>query len=274
MDPRPGGRASSMRTARCRGWWARTSTSPTRSATKRWWPARRMCTSSWPTGAPLEQSLDSLLRVVEAQSSGMLGSILLLDADGTHVHHLAAPSLPLEFCRAIDGEAIGEGAGSCGTAMYRREPVIVEDIASDPLWSDYREIALRHGLRAAWSTPIFDADEQGPRIVRAVLHRTAAPIRISPATDCDGDALRGDRDHQTSRAACADRGRRAVAPGHCRREPRHLASRHVHAATRTARMHASHFAGLRRGRRSRPHDCSKCCIPLTEMLRTPLCAAR
>ncbi len=112
------------------------------------------------TGAPLEQSLDSLLRVVEAQSPGMLGSILLLDADGTHVHHLAAPSLPVAFCRAIDGESIGEGAGSCGTAMFRREPVIVEDIASDPLWADYRDIALRHGLRAAWSTPIFDADKE------------------------------------------------------------------------------------------------------------------
>jgi len=111
-------------------------------------------------GAPLEQSLDSLLRVVEAQSSGMLASILVLDADGTHVHHLAAPSLPVEFCRAIDGESIGEGTGSCGTAMFRREPVIVEDIASDPLWVNYREIALRHGLRAAWSTPIFDADEK------------------------------------------------------------------------------------------------------------------
>jgi len=111
-------------------------------------------------GAPLERSLDSLLRVVEAQSSGMLGSILLLDADGTHVRHLAAPSLPVDFCRAIDGEPIGEGAGSCGTAMYRREPVIVEDIATDPLWSGYREIALRHGLRAGWSTPIFDVDRK------------------------------------------------------------------------------------------------------------------
>ena len=112
------------------------------------------------TGATLEQSLDTLLRVVEAQSSGMLGSILLLDADGTHVHHLAAPSLPVEFCRAMDGESIGEGAGACGTAIYRREPVIVEDIATDPLWADYRDIALRHGLRAAWSTPIFDADKK------------------------------------------------------------------------------------------------------------------
>src|SRR4029078_4478460 len=62
-------------------------------------------------GAPLEQSLDSLLRIVEAQSSGMIALILLVGDDRTHVHHLAAPSLPAEFCRAIDGESIGEGAG-------------------------------------------------------------------------------------------------------------------------------------------------------------------
>ncbi len=111
-------------------------------------------------GAPLEQSLDSLLRVVEAQSSNMLASILLLDAEGARVRHLAAPSLPAEFCRAIDGAAIGQAAGSCGTAMHRREAVIVEDIATDPLWAQYREIALRHGLRAGWSTPIFDAEKK------------------------------------------------------------------------------------------------------------------
>lgn len=58
--------------------------------------------------------------------------------------------------RAIDGQAIGPQAGSCGTAAYRREPVIVEDIATDPLWEPYRETALAHGLRACWSTPIFD----------------------------------------------------------------------------------------------------------------------
>src|SRR5258706_3718169 len=108
-------------------------------------------------GSPLEQSMDALLRIIEAQSPGMLCSILLLDGDGVHVRHLAAPSLPPEFCRAIDGEPIGEEAGSCGTAMFRREAVISEDIATDPLWTRYRELALGHGLRAAWSTPIFDA---------------------------------------------------------------------------------------------------------------------
>ena len=111
-------------------------------------------------GATLSQALDTLVRLIEQQAPEMLGSILLLDADGVHLRHGAAPSLPERFARAIDGEAIGEGAGSCGTAAFRRAPVIVEDIATDPLWRGYREIAAAHGLRACWSTPIFDARQQ------------------------------------------------------------------------------------------------------------------
>jgi PAS domain S-box-containing protein len=111
-------------------------------------------------GAPLHETLDSLLRVIEAHTPGMLCSILLLDSDGLRVRHGAAPSLPDSYNRAIDGEPIGPRAGSCGTAAYRKEPVIVDDIATDPLWADYRDVALAHDLRACWSTPIFDADRQ------------------------------------------------------------------------------------------------------------------
>lgn len=109
------------------------------------------------SGQPVADSLTALLRIVEEQSAGMLCSILLLDAEGIHLRHGAAPSLPLEYCRAIDGVAIGPGVGSCGTAAYQREPVIVADIATDPLWADYRDLALHYGLRACWSTPIFGA---------------------------------------------------------------------------------------------------------------------
>jgi PAS domain S-box-containing protein len=108
-------------------------------------------------GAPLNESLDALVMLLEAQCPSMRGSILLLDPDGVHLRHGAAPNLPEDYRRAIDGEPIGPAAGSCGTAAFRRETVIVEDIASDPLWSDYRELALKHGLRACWSTPIKDA---------------------------------------------------------------------------------------------------------------------
>lgn len=111
-------------------------------------------------GRPLPETLDALLRFIESQSPDMLGSILLLKRDGVHVQHGAAPRLPPEFVRAIDGAAIGPAAGSCGTAAYRREPVFVADIATDPLWQDYKQFALAHGLRACWSTPIFDPERR------------------------------------------------------------------------------------------------------------------
>ena len=108
-------------------------------------------------GEPLSKTLDALLRMLEAQSPEMLCSILLLDPDGIHVRHAAAPSLPAEYLRAVDGAAIGPSAGSCGTAAYRREAVFVSDIANDPLWANYKHLAIPYGLAACWSTPIFDA---------------------------------------------------------------------------------------------------------------------
>jgi signal transduction histidine kinase len=105
--------------------------------------------------APLEEILEKLVRVVEAQFAGLLCSVLLLDEDGQHVRHGAAPSLPEPYNAAIDGLRIGPKAGSCGTAMYRREPVVVTDILQDPLWEQYRAVAEPYGLRACWSTPIL-----------------------------------------------------------------------------------------------------------------------
>jgi PAS domain S-box-containing protein len=109
-------------------------------------------------GATLDTVLAFLVRVIEGHSGdGMLGSILLLDADGRHLRHGAAPSLPAAYTHALDGLAIGPAVGSCGTAAWRKEAVIVEDIATDPLWAGYRDLALRHGLRACWSVPILSA---------------------------------------------------------------------------------------------------------------------
>src|SRR5712692_10073940 len=105
--------------------------------------------------APLEETLENLVRVVEAQFARLLCSVLLLDEDGQHVRHGAAPSLPEPYTQAIDGLCIGPKAGSCGTAMYRREPVVVTDILQDPLWEPYRDVAEPYGLRACWSTPIL-----------------------------------------------------------------------------------------------------------------------
>jgi len=128
-------------------------------------------------GAPLNETLDLYLRAIEAQSPGMLSSILLLDEDGVHVRHVAAPSLPESYIRAIDGAAIGPHAGSCGTAAYRGEAVVVEDIATDPLWEEYRDLALPHGLRACWSTPILDGQR---RVLGTFALYFRTPGRPSP----------------------------------------------------------------------------------------------
>ncbi len=107
------------------------------------------------SGASLENTLDTLVRGVEARLSGVRASILLLDPDGVHLRHGAAPSLPDAYNRAIDGIAIGEGVGSCGTAAWRGARVVVDDIAHDPLWASYAELAGRFGLKACWSSPIL-----------------------------------------------------------------------------------------------------------------------
>ena len=109
-------------------------------------------------GDPLADVLTFLCRTIEEIAQGeMLASVLLLDADGVHLRHGAAPGLPEAYNKAIDGLAIGPGEGSCGTAAYRREPVFVSDIARDPLWSAYVQMALSHGLRACWSSPILSS---------------------------------------------------------------------------------------------------------------------
>jgi signal transduction histidine kinase len=107
-------------------------------------------------GAALAVALDALLRVIEALGTGMRCSILLLDAEKKRLHHGAAPSLPASFTEAVDGIPIGPAAGSCGTAAFMAEPVIVQDIANDSKWVRYGPLALSHGLRACWSTPILD----------------------------------------------------------------------------------------------------------------------
>src|SRR5213082_2935321 len=109
-------------------------------------------------GDSLAEILDKLCLLVEEQSSDVLASILLMDPNGKQLRHGAAPNLPKTYTEAIDGAFIGPAVGSCGTAAYRAEQVIVSDIAADPLWADFRDLALTHSLRACWSTPIFSSE--------------------------------------------------------------------------------------------------------------------
>lgn len=106
-------------------------------------------------GVSLTTVLDAIVHSIESEAADMLCSILLLDPDGRHLRHAAAPSLPAVYCRAIDRLEIGPVAGCCGTAAHARATVVVTDIARDHRWSNHAHLALPHGLRACWSTPIL-----------------------------------------------------------------------------------------------------------------------
>ena len=121
------------------------------------------------SGAQLSKVLETLARDTEAQSNdGMLCSILLFDEAAQRLKHGAAPSLPAAYTRAIDGVTIGPHVGSCGTAAYERKPVFVSDIASDPHWRDYKDLATAHGLAACCSTPVFSS--QGALIATVAMY--------------------------------------------------------------------------------------------------------
>ena len=104
---------------------------------------------------PLVESLERIARLHEALNPGALCSLLLLDTAGARVLHGAAPSLPAAFNQAIHGLEIGDAHGSCGTAAWSGERVVVRDISTHPYWENYRELASAHGLMACWSTPVI-----------------------------------------------------------------------------------------------------------------------
>src|SRR5258705_6179980 len=110
------------------------------------------------TGKPLGVILDGLCRLVDNLSSDSLHSILLFDPNGNCLRRGAGPRFPEAFMAAVDGIEIGPCVGCCGTAAYRREQVIVSDIETRPLWTNYLGLARAYGLRAGWSTPILSSD--------------------------------------------------------------------------------------------------------------------
>lgn len=129
-------------------------------------------------GDSLEDVLDRHLLAVEAMAeTELVTSILLLSHDGRRLSHGAGPNLPRSYRDAIDGTEIGPSVGSCGTAAFLGRPIYVTDIETDPLWADYRDLALAHGLRSCWSTPIRDPD--GALIgTFAIYHRSpGSPTR-------------------------------------------------------------------------------------------------
>jgi formate hydrogenlyase transcriptional activator len=110
-------------------------------------------------GSELSEVLTIIAGLVESQGDGTLCTIWLPDADGKHLHCAAAPSLP-GFAANVGRTRVGPKGASCGTAVYRKEPVFVADILHDSLWDDYRHLFQPYGIRAVWSRPLFTRQGQ------------------------------------------------------------------------------------------------------------------
>ncbi len=129
-------------------------------------------------GSELQTLLTTLTQGYEGLMSGVLCSVLQLDPRTQTLHSAVAPSLPADYCRAIDGQRIGPAVGSCGTAAHTGQATIVSDIAHDPLWADYREVAQAHGLAACWAVPIKGHED---RVLGTFAMYTRQPQAPKPA---------------------------------------------------------------------------------------------
>ncbi|MBZ5665631.1 MAG: sigma 54-interacting transcriptional regulator [Acidobacteriia bacterium] len=105
-------------------------------------------------GASLKDILNDLCEAIDQQAQGLISTVLLMDPDGQHLWPIAGPRVPEGWTKTITPLKIGPGVGSCGTAAHLKQPVIVSDIADDPLWADFKDAVMAHGLRACWSQPL------------------------------------------------------------------------------------------------------------------------
>jgi formate hydrogenlyase transcriptional activator len=111
------------------------------------------------SGSSLEEILERLCVTIDGQTRNIKSAVMLMDADGMHLRHAAGPRVPKGWIDAITPLKIGPDVGSCGSAAFLKQRVIVSDIATDPLWVDYRDSALSYGLRAAWSQPLLSKNQ-------------------------------------------------------------------------------------------------------------------
>ncbi len=132
------------------------------------------------SGAPLEPTLSAILSALEELMPAAQCSVLLYRPQTQTLHHGAAPSLPRSYTEAIDGMSIGPMAGSCGTAVHERGPVVVTDIATDPRWAPFLHLAVEHGLGACWSMPIWG---------RSGITGTFAVYHAEPAVPTDRERV-------------------------------------------------------------------------------------
>lgn len=156
-------------------------------------------------GTALPDILAFITGEIEVQIPEVRCSVLLLDANGKSLRHGAAPGLPAAYCAAIDGQEIGPAAGSCGTAAFLGQAVFAGDIATSPLWVDFKSLAVQHGLAACWSTPIMSSAN---KVLGTFAVYWSKPIdSVSPlarryvdtATTLAGIAIEGTRREQRLR---------------------------------------------------------------------------
>jgi formate hydrogenlyase transcriptional activator len=162
-------------------------------------------------GARLSDILADICGAMDAQDPTVMSTVLLMDPDGKRLWPAAGPRVPHGWTKAITPLEIGPAVGSCGTAAFRKEPVIVADIASDPLWNvgDYRELALSYGLRASWSKPLISKtnDVLGTFAMYYAEPRTPTArdlARIEGAAHLALIAIEGERAQAALKKAFAD----------------------------------------------------------------------
>ncbi|WP_178984918.1 PAS domain S-box protein [Winogradskyella helgolandensis] len=109
---------------------------------------------------PIDGIFNQLLLNYETFHPNCFGSLSLLNDDGLHLSLVSAPSIPTPYNEAMKSFEIGASAGSCGTAAFTKKPVIVSDISTDKLWSNYKDIALEHNLKSCWSLPILSKNNE------------------------------------------------------------------------------------------------------------------
>ncbi|MBL8602656.1 MAG: PAS domain S-box protein [Myxococcales bacterium] len=128
------------------------------------------------SGEPLDAVLRLTLEALERVFPGGIASVHRVEASGARFGQVVAPGLPSAYLDAIASVGVGPDEGSCGTAVWRRSSVIVSDIAADPLWLRYRDVALAHGLRACWSTPVIDTDGEMVASFALYFREPRAPV--------------------------------------------------------------------------------------------------
>jgi GAF domain-containing protein len=114
-------------------------------------------------GASLPDVLNDLCLIIDAHAPGVISTVLLTDPDGKRLWPGAGPRFPADLIPAISPWPIGPDRGACGTAAFLKHRVIISDVTTDPRWpDDYRALAVRHGLRAAWSEPLITRSHERP----------------------------------------------------------------------------------------------------------------